>query len=142
MKNKASAWICVAAIALAAGGLIGGAFGIENSHNKDSQSPLGWCVREITKHEGYDGTDYSFTYEIPKLPEGERTEPNAYRYAITMHTDERVGLWLCSIECVCSHALYKTLHLGGGMAFQPNEVKSIDCDLAYEIAIGKDIVYE
>lgn len=141
-KDKLFVWICVIAIALTIGGFIGGIFGIENSHNKNSKSPLGWCVWEITTHEGYDDTDYSFTYEIPNPPEGEKAEPNVYCYVITMYTDERVGLWYCFIECVCSHTLYKTLHLSGGMTFQPSEVKLIDCDLGYEIMVGKDIVYE
>ena len=148
MKTKAKTkeilivWICVIALILAIGGFIGGIFGIENSHNKNSKSPLNWCVWEITTHEGYDDNDYSFTYEVPKLPEGERMEPNTYCYVITMYINEKVGLWYCFIKCVCNHTLYRMLHLSGGMTFQPNEVKLIDCDLGYEIMIGKEIVYE
>ena len=141
-KEKLIVWLCVVALVLFIGGIFGSIIGITQSHDKNAKTPLGWCVWEITTHEDYSDCDYSYTYEIPNPPEGERNEPNVYCYVITMYTDEGVGLWYCFIQCVCNHTLYKSLHLNGGITFQSNEVKLIDCDLGYEILVGKEIVYE
>lgn len=116
---------------LVIGGLFGSFIGVSLWHDKNAKSPLHWCVWEITKHENYNDTDYSYTYEVPSLPEGEKQELNVYSYIITVYTEERIGVWYCFIECHCNHVFYKTVHNSGG-AFQPNEVKLIDCDLAYE----------
>lgn len=142
-KEKLIVWLCVVALVLFIGGIFGSIIGITQSHDKNAKTPLGWCVWEITTHEDYSDCDYSYTYETPKLPEGETMEPNVYGFVITMYTDERVGLWYCFIQCECNHVFYKTIHkTGSERRYQPQEVKLIDCDLGYEILVGKDIVYE
>ena len=142
-KEKLIVWICVIAFVLFFAGCIGGVVGITQSHNKNAKTPLGWCVWEITQHEDYADTDYSYTYEVPNPPEGETYEANVYPYVITVYTDERVGLWYCFIQCECNHLLYKTIHkTGSTRTYKDYEVKLRDCDLGYEILVGKDIVYE
>lgn len=88
------------------------------------KTPLGWCLWEIRKHEGYQDA-YVYTYEEPHYPiDEEYTGNNSINvYIITTYTDELRTEWFCFIEY--KNTIKKYLN--------ENDIYLIDCDVVWEI---------
>lgn len=91
--------------------------------NEEKRTPLGWCVWEIQKHEGYE--DCMFTYQ-DLLPQNYKLESkNALDgYVITAYTEELRGEWCCFVEYNKKTSM---------RYLAERDIYSIDCDLVWEI---------
>ena len=90
----------------------------------EKYTPLGWCLWEIRKHEGYEDA-YVYTYVEPQYPiDEEYTGNNSIKdYIITTYTDELRTEWFCFIEY--KNTIKRFLN--------ENDVYLIDCDVVWEI---------
>lgn len=89
---------------------------------KGDKTPLGWCVWEIQKHEGYEGCYYTYQEPSPHYYKFE-SKNNVDSYIITTYTEELRTEWFCFIEY--SKTIKKYL--------SPEDVYLIDCDVVWEI---------
>ena len=93
----------------------------------DRKTPLGWCLWEIHKNEGYD-CEWSYVYdEIHNHDDS--NNPHLEAYYITAFLDDRIGYWYCFIECEHRSLFDK---MAGRKDYSWDEVKNIDCDMAKE----------
>lgn len=86
------------------------------------RTPLGWCIWEIQKHEGYENCYYT-VQDVYPLDYKSESDFNANAYIITTYTEELRTEWFCFIEYAKTIKKY----------LSPKDVVSIDCDIVWEI---------
>lgn len=95
-------------------------------NNADKKTPLGWCLWEISKNEGYE--NYAYTYQEIKtynLEEKHRYDNTLAKcYIITTYSYPLKTEWCCAIE-------YKKI---SNEYLSEKEVYCIDCDVLYEVS--------
>ena len=89
------------------------------------KTPLGWCLWEISKHQGYD--NYAYTCQEIKTYNLEENHKYEYAlekcYIIITYSYPLKTEWFCEIE-------YKNV---SKRYLNEKEVYYIDCDVLYEV---------
>lgn len=88
------------------------------------KTPLGWCVWEVQKHEGYEDCAYTYQEVHVKDIQKEATMGGVVdAYIITTYSYPTKAEWFCFIEY--KKTIKKFLN--------QSDILCIDCDVIYEI---------
>lgn len=96
-----------------------------SSCGEEKRTPLGWCLWEIRKHQGYEDLLFYSSKEIPYsiLKEEYSGKNDLHGYIVETYTDEMKTEWWCYIET--KKTIFK--------AIPSDNVVYIDCDEIYSI---------
>ena len=87
------------------------------------KTPLGWCIWEIQKHEGYEDCAYTYQDVYAKdMQEEASMGGRVYAYIVTTYIYPTRTEWFCFIECKKTDKKY----------LNSSDVLLIDCDVIWE----------
>lgn len=107
-----------------------GIAGIVYTVTKDTYTPLQYCYYVVT-YDYAGNVPYSYK-EIHSSQENKPAHLYYYDYEITIYDEDKMDVWGCSI---CFYSA-----LGEKPRYKVDECKWIDCDLAYSVSYGREMV--
>lgn len=107
-----------------------GVAGIVYAITKDTYTPLQYCYGEVSCSYG-EKFPYSYK-EIHSSQEDKPAHLYYYDYEITIYDEDKMDVWGCSI---CFYSA-----LGEKPRYKVDDCKWVDCDLAYSVSYGKEMV--
>ena len=106
------------------------AAGISYALLKDTNTPLAYCYYVVCYEYG-DRLPYSYK-EIHSSQKDKPAHLYYYDYEITIYDEDKMDVWGCSI---CFYSCCGELN-----RYKVDECKWIDCDLAYSVSYGREML--